>query len=98
MSAHRIPLEAARAPLAYLGTPYTNYRTGLHQAFLDAARLAGALQGAGVNVYSPIVHSHVLAIYGEIDPLDRAIWLPVNEPTMAAASVLIVGLLEGWDS
>lgn len=90
-------LEIVReAPLAYLATPYTKYEAGIEQAFIDAAKLAAKLLHAGVNVYSPITHTHPLAIYGGLDPLDHSIWLPFDEAMMKASTVLIVALMDGW--
>lgn len=86
-----------QAPLAYLATPYTKYADGIEQAFIDAAKLAARLLVSGIKVYSPIAHTHPLAIYGELDPLDHAIWMPFDEAMMDAASVLIVAQMDGWD-
>lgn len=83
--------------LCYLATPYSLYPGGPHRAFEDASRLAAKLLRAGVKVYSPIAHTHPLAIYGDIDPLDHAIWMPFDEAMMTAAHVLIVAELPSWD-
>jgi hypothetical protein len=82
--------------LAYLATPYSKYPAGPERAFVDAVRLAAALARAGVRIYSPIVHSHPLASYGGLDPLDHAFWLPFNEVQLNAAGVLIVAQMAGW--
>lgn len=82
--------------LAYLATPYTRYPAGIERAFTDAAKLAARLLHAGVKVYSPIAHTHPLAVYGDLDPLDHSIWLPFDEAMMAKADVLIVARMEGW--
>ncbi len=82
--------------LCYLATPYTRYAGGLDQAFKDAAKIAAHLLMAGVKVYSPICHTHPIAVFGQLDPLDHSIWLPFDEAMMAAASTLIVAHLDGW--
>lgn len=84
------------SPLAYLATPYSKYPHGIERAFADAAALAARLMLAGVKVYSPIAHTHPLAVHGGLDPLDHAIWLSFDEAMMAAAGVLIVAHLDGW--
>lgn len=84
------------APLAYLATPYSKWPTGINDAFIEAAKLAAKLMVSGVKVYSPIAHTHPLAIYGEVDPMDHSIWLPFDEAMMQAASVLIVAHMDGW--
>lgn len=82
--------------VAYLATPYSKYPGGIEKAFIDASALASRLLVAGVNVYSPIAHTHPLAVHGGLDPLDHSIWLPFDAAMMAASSVLIVAHMEGW--
>lgn len=90
------PLNAS---LAYLATPYTKYPDGgIAGAFAAAAKLAARLLVAGVNVYSPIAHTHPLAMFGNLDPLDHNIWLPFDEAMMGKADVLVVAHMEGWES
>lgn len=84
--------------ISYLATPYTKYPCGIEQAFIDAAKLAARLMLAGVRVYSPIAHTHPLAIHGNIDPLDHAIWMPFDEAMMAVADTLIVAHMDGWEN
>lgn len=83
--------------LAYLGTPYTRYKAGLRQAYVDAARLAARLVKAGVAAYSPIVHCHPISAYGELDPLDLSIWYPHNGLMMQRCDALIVAHMDGWE-
>ena len=82
--------------LAYLATPYSKYPGGLDKAFVDAARLAGLLLKTGVIVYSPIAHTHPIAVHSALDPLDHDIWLPFDEAMMARCSCLIVAMMDGW--
>lgn len=89
--------KPAPTGLAYLATPYTKYPHGIVPAFETAARLAARLLVAGVNVYSPIAHTHPLAIHGGLDPLDLSIWLPFDQTMMEAAEALIVAHMEGWE-
>lgn len=83
--------------LAYLATPYTNYIDGIEIAFRDASRIAASLLLSGVEVYSPIAHCHPLAIYGDIDALDRDFWLRYQESMMQRCDVLIVAKMKGWE-
>lgn len=82
--------------LAYLASPYTNYPKSIEFAFRDISRIAAELLIAGVHVYSPIAHCHPLAIYGDIDALDREFWLNYQETFMARCDVLIVAEMESW--
>lgn len=83
--------------LAYVATPYSKYKGGdLNLAFIDAAKLMALLLRAGIKCYSPICHTHPIAIAGNLDPLDHSIWLPFDQAMMQAADVLIVAHMEGW--
>ena len=83
--------------LFYLASPYSKYPAGRERAFIEACFNAGLLIGAGVPVYSPIAHSHPIARYSGLDPLDHAIWMPADEPMMRASQGLIVLKLESWE-
>jgi hypothetical protein len=87
----------AQYRLCYLATPYTKYEGGIDIAFAEAARIAALLLTTGVRVYSPIAHTHPLAISGYLEPLDHSIWLPFDEAMMDAADCLIVAHMKGWD-
>jgi hypothetical protein len=84
--------------LAYIATPYTRYEGGnIELAFREAARISAALMVAGIDVFSPIVHSHPLALYGEgVDALDRNFWLNRYEIFMARCDALIVVEMKDW--
>ena len=82
----------------YLATPYSNYPIGIEAAFKLACWQSGALIRAGVPVFSPIAHSHPIAMACRMDPLDHDIWLPLDMPMMDAARGLIVCMAEGWDT
>ena len=81
----------------YLATPYSKYSRGITEAFEDAASIAGTLVEKGIRIYSPIAHSHPIAVHGDIDPEDHSIWLSLDEPFMEAAVGLIVAKMAGWD-
>lgn len=87
----------AQYRLCYLATPYTKYHLGIEAAFVHAAEISALLLTTGVRVYSPIAHTHPLAVYGKLDPLDHNIWLPFDEAMMDAADCLIVARMKGWD-
>lgn len=83
--------------LSYLGTPYTRYKLGIERAFMDACALAARLLQVGIPVYSPIAHTHPIAVHGKLDPLDLGIWLPFDEAMMSRCDVLLVAHMDGWD-
>lgn len=88
--------DLAHFSLVYLATPYTKYPPGRQLAFRHASALAAKLLEQGVKVYSPIAHTHPLAEYSGLDPLDHSIWLPFDETMMEAADALCVAHMEGW--
>ena len=81
----------------YLATPYSKFPGGLEAAFAAAADLAAKLIALQVPVYSPIAHTHPIALVGGLDPLDHSIWLPADRPLMAAAHGLLVAALPSWE-
>ena len=81
----------------YLATPYSKYPGGIEEAFKVACRAAADLIRAGVRVYSPIAHTHPVAIHGDIDPYAHDVWLPADEPFMRSACGLIVLRAESWE-
>ena len=80
----------------YLASPYSKYPCGLNCAFVDVCKQATLLVEQGIPVFSPIAHTHPIALHGGLDPLDHSIWIPADEPFMRAASGLIVLKLDGW--
>lgn len=84
--------------IAYLATPYSRYPNGgPSAAFKDACKIAAHLVCAGIKVYSPIAHTHPIAVHGALDLLNHAIWLPFDEAMMEVSSVLIVAQMDGWE-
>lgn len=79
----------------YLASPYSN-QPSHRLAFASAACAAAWLIGNGVRVYSPITHSHPIAHYGGLDPLDLDLWLRFDKPFMQHARGMIVLQLPGW--
>ena len=82
----------------YLATPYSKYPAGIEAAFVVACQQTALLIRAGIPVYSPIAHTHPVAINGDLDPLDHEIWIPADMPLMRSALGLIVCKMETWDS
>lgn len=80
----------------YLATPYSKFPGGLDQGFKAACEQAALFVRNGHAVYSPIAHTHPIAMAGSIDPLDHGIWLDFDRPMMRAALGLVVCRLESW--
>ena len=81
----------------YLASPYSKYPDGIHAAYHEVCRCAAWLLRQGVRVYSPIAHTHPIAQYGSLDPMDHSIWLPADRPLMQGACGLIVAQMPTWD-
>jgi len=94
-----LDLDAMRAESGYwyLATPYSKYPAGVEGAFREACQAAAWLVQERIGVYCPIAHTHPIAIHGQIDPLDHAIWLPADAPLMEGAAGLIVCMMPGWE-
>ena len=90
-------MRLAKYSLVYLATPYSKYPTGIESAFRDASRIAARLLRCGIKVYSPIAHTHPIAIHGDVDPLDHTIWLPFDEAMMKASAAILVAKMTGWE-
>lgn len=84
--------------LIYVGTPYSKWADGLDAAFVEASKLTARLMQHGLKVYSPIAHTHPLAVHGNIDPLDHSIWLPFDGAMMDKADAMIVAMMDGWET
>lgn len=82
----------------YLATPYSKWYGGLNDAWKLACIETGRLIAQGVPVFSPIVHTHPIALANRMDPLDHSIWLLTDRTLMDAASGLIVMKMWGWRS
>ncbi len=80
----------------YLGSPYSKYPDGTTAAFVAVCIATGWLIGQGVRVYSPIAHTHPVAMHAHMDPLDHEIWMPADEPMMDAAGGLLILKLDTW--
>jgi hypothetical protein len=80
----------------YVASPYSRYPGGIEAAFADIAGYTARMVEAGLAVFSPIAHSHPVAIQGGLDPLDHSVWMPLDEPMMRAAHGIIVVQMAGW--
>lgn len=85
-----------KEPYWYLATPYSKYAGGLEAAFAEACKAAASLVTHGIRVYSPIAHTHPIAMHGNIDPLGHEIWVPADAPFMHNAVGFIVVKMAGW--
>lgn len=82
----------------YLATPYTRFPLGHDAASQMACELAARLLRFRVPVFSPIAHSHSIAVAGLRDvQVDHNFWMHADAPLMEAAGGLIVVTAESWE-
>jgi hypothetical protein len=80
----------------YLASPYSHPDPAVREARFDAvARNVAALMRSGVHLYSPITHTHPIAIRGDL-PTDWSYWEGYDRVMIAAASELWVLMIDGW--
>ena len=82
--------------LFYLATPYSKYREGWVKAYEMACRNAAFLLQQGVPLFSPIAHTHSIALYSDVDPGDAQFWLDADWPILTKCDGLIVVMADGW--
>jgi hypothetical protein len=80
----------------YLGTPYSKWAHGINDANHVAQKLTGALFLAHVPTFSPIAHTHGIALEAGIDPFSHKIFMPLGKWMVDAAYGLLVAELPGW--
>lgn len=80
----------------YLATPYSKYEGGHEEAFILAAKQAALLTNKRIPIFSPIVHSHSISMFGGADHLDYQLWLPQQIPLLQVCIGLIVVMADGW--
>src|SRR3990167_4220981 len=85
-----------RYDLVYIATPYSKYPKGMGMAFAEAASITCQLMLAGIKGYSPIAHTHPLAIYGNVDPGNHDVWLPFDQAMMNKSDAMCIIMMEGW--
>lgn len=82
--------------LIYLASPYSHPDEAVRaRRFWDVCDAAAKLMREGHQVFSPIAHSHPIALCGEL-PTDWEYWRDYDEAMLAASSELWVLMLDGW--
>lgn len=81
----------------FLCSAYSRDSLGLENAFYVACKARALLVKAGILCFSPIVHSHYVAVHGDIDPHSHEIWLTVEAPFRYRAKGAIMLKSPGWE-
>lgn len=83
--------------LIYLASPYTNPdRDVMERRFQIVCRVAGRLMREGNLIFSPIAHTHSIAVVAEL-PRGWDFWKRYDETMLCACSEIWVLRLEGWN-
>ena len=83
--------------MMYMASPYSKYHGGIEQAAKEAALISGRIMQHGVNVFSPVVYTHTIAMVCNIDPFDYDFWMGIDYKFMDLCDALLVAEMPGWD-
>ena len=82
----------------YLASPYSHALAEVReQRFQEALRASAWLMNKGEIVFSPIAHSHPIAVNHSL-PLGWEFWERMDTVFVARSSGVIVLTIEGWDT
>ena len=82
--------------MIYLACPYSHPDSNVREyRFMKANQAAANLMRDGHIVYSPISHTHPIAMEGDL-PLDWSYWQSVDEFYIRLCERVIVLELNGW--
>jgi hypothetical protein len=81
--------------MIYLASPYSHPDAFVRERrFQAACEVAARLMQDGHHVFSPIAHSHAIAVQGI--PTDWTYWKTFDSHMLAACGELAVLMLPGW--
>lgn len=82
--------------LIYLATPYSHAEAEIrNHRFLEVNRVAASLMREGLHIYSPISHTHPIAMAGEM-PKDWEFWQGYCLTMLQSCSKMVVLMQDGW--
>jgi len=83
--------------MVYLASPYAHPDPATREArFRAACRQAASLLRCGINVYSPIAHTHGIAAEGDL-PTDWSFWEKFDRQYIKMCDEVWVLALDGWE-
>lgn len=81
----------------YLAVPYSHPDAAVRQERFELANAKAAdLMNQGYIVFSPISHSHPIAVQGTL-PLDFEFWQAMNESFIEWCDKMFVCKIDGWE-
>jgi hypothetical protein len=85
-------------PLTYLAIPYSHPDPEVRlNRFRLANRFAAILLSKGKLIYSPISHTHPIAVEGNLDALSgNPIWIELDSAFLRCSREVVVATIDGW--
>lgn len=84
--------------LVYLAVPYSHPDAAVRlYRFETVNRMAAKLMREGVHIFSPISHTHPIALAGDL-PLGWEYWGAYDRAILNACKKLLILQLEGWST
>ncbi len=86
--------------MKYLATPYSHKDPNIMiQRFNAACHAAAVLMGDGETVFSPIAHSHPIALYmGGGAQVNGEFWMKQDSPILDFCDELVIIMMDGWET
>jgi len=82
--------------LVYLACPYSHPDEAVRLTRFNAAnRMSSVLMQAGVFIFSPISHTHPIALHGL--PLGWDFWEPYDRAILETCRAVLVLCCDGWE-
>lgn len=82
--------------LTYLASPYTHVHPHLREMrFQSVCKVAGELMLRGYKIYSPIAHTHPIAVYGSL-PIHWDFWKQYDMAILDCCKEMFILTLDGW--
>jgi nucleoside 2-deoxyribosyltransferase len=82
--------------LVYLASPYSHDDPQVMEGrFTAVCQVAAQIMAEGIHVYSPIAHTHPIAMVGDL-PKHWEYWAEYDRVMIAACDQLWVAMIDGW--
>jgi len=83
-------------PMLYLAVPYSDDSYAIRKGRFEVANVAASqLVQQGNHVFSPISHTHPIALQGNL-PVDWEYWEEYDRIMLSVCTELVVLLIDGW--
>jgi uncharacterized protein DUF1937 len=83
--------------MIYLASPYTHAdKEVMQDRFERVCKVASRLMRSGLIVFSPISHTHPIAVAGEL-PRDWEYWKRFDDEFIRAAEKVVVVKMDGYE-